>query len=132
MIQWLQAWLDTDNTKIIYILALILVANIIDFSIGWVNAKFNKDVTFSSSKAIYGIARKMILFMVIVFFIPVSLLAPEPIGISSLYVLMTGYLFSEVNSILNHLKLANDDKTQDMFADFIKKIFTSNKKDDKS
>lgn len=124
MINWLNYWLQNDSTKIIYLLSLILIANLIDFTIGWVNAKFNSDVTFSSSIAIYGIVRKMVVFIVCVFFIPVSLLIPAPIGIGALYVLFTGYLLSELNSILSHLKLTKDDKTTELFADFLSKIFT--------
>ena len=123
MIEWLTRFLESDNTKLIYLLALIGVANIIDFSMGWINAKFNKNVAFSSSKAIFGIARKMLLLILCVYFIPVALLVPEPIGISALYVLYIGYLLSEINSILNHLKLADDDKSTDMFADFIGNLF---------
>jgi toxin secretion/phage lysis holin len=123
MINWLSRWLQSDDTKIVYILALILGANIIDFLLGWVNAKFNKSVSFSSSIAIYGIARKMVLFILCVFFIPISLLVPYPIGISALYVLFIGYLLSEINSILSHLKLSKDDKITDVFSDFLQKIF---------
>lgn len=128
MIEWLTRFLESDNTKLIYLLALIGVANIIDFSMGWINAKFNKKVDFSSSKAIFGIARKMLLLILCVYFIPVALLVPEPIGISALYVLYIGYLLSEINSILNHLKLADDDKSTDMFADFIANLFRKNEK----
>lgn len=123
MVNWLSAWLENEDTKIIYILLLILVANVIDFVIGWVNAKFNGEVVFSSSKAILGIARKMILFILCVYFIPVALLVPYDIGVAALYVLFLGYLASEINSILSHLKLTKDDKVNDLFADFIKKIF---------
>lgn len=129
MFAYLQRWLENDNSKVVYLLTLVLVANIIDFLIGWVNAKFNKKVQFSSSKAIYGIARKLVMFILLVFFIPVSLLVPYPIGIGALYVLILGYLASEINSILSHLKLADDDKTTDHFSDFVRKIFTG--KDDK-
>lgn len=128
MIEWLSNFLAKEDTKIIYLLTLILIANIIDFTIGWINAKFNPKVDFSSSKAIYGIARKIVLFILAVFFVPVSLLIPQPIGISALWVLFLGYLFSEINSILNHLKLAKDDKSVDLFSDFVQSIF---KKGDK-
>src|SRR5690606_17950583 len=114
-----------------YLLTLILIANIIDFSLGWLNGKFNPKVQFSSNKAIYGIARKIILFILLVFFIPVSMLVPYPVGIGALYVLFIGYLVSEINSILSHLKLADDDKSVDRFADFVQKIFSSNKGDGK-
>jgi toxin secretion/phage lysis holin len=124
MFHYMQKWLENDNTKVIYFLVLILIANMIDFSIGWINAKFNSSVAFSSSKAIYGIARKMIMFILCVFFVPISLLVPYPVGIASLYVLFTGYLLSEINSILSHLKLSEDDKSTDKFSDFIKKLFS--------
>lgn len=127
MIEWLNYWLSTDNTKLIYIISLILIANVLDFTIGWVNAKFNGKVAFSSSKAIYGIARKMFVFILLIFFIPFSLLVPEPIGISALYVLYLGYLASEVTSILNHLKLADDDKSNDLFLSFVNRILKGGK-----
>lgn len=124
MIEYLQKYLETDNTKLLYVLALILTANIIDFVIGWINAKFNPSVKFSSAKAIYGIARKLILFIVLVYAIPVVLLMPDGLGVGALYVLYFGYLASEINSILNHLKLSDDDKKVDPFIDFFKSIFT--------
>lgn len=123
MIEWLQRFLETDNTKLIYILTLIMGANIIDFMVGWINAKFNPKIDFSSSKAIFGIARKLLLFILLVYSIPVALLMPEPLGISALYVLYIGYLASELNSVLNHFKLASDDKTMDPFINFFKRIF---------
>jgi toxin secretion/phage lysis holin len=124
MFNYMQRWLENDNTKVIYFLVLILIANMIDFLLGWINAKFNTKVSFSSSRAIYGIARKMVMFILCVFFIPVSLLVPYPVGIGALYVLFTGYLLSEINSILSHLKLSDDDKSVDHFSDFIKKLFS--------
>lgn len=120
MIDWLQQFLETDNTKLIYVLSLILTANLIDFTIGWLNAKFNPKIDFSSAKAIFGIARKLVLFIVLVYAIPIALLMPEPLGISALYVLYFGYLFSEINSILNQFKLADDDKSMDPFIEFFK------------
>jgi toxin secretion/phage lysis holin len=120
----MQKWLENDDTKVIYVLVLILIANMIDFVAGWVNAKFNPNVAFSSSKAIFGIARKMIMFILCVFFVPISLLVPYPIGVASLYVFLLGYLISEINSILSHLKLSKDDKSVDKFSDFIKKLFS--------
>ena len=131
MISWLRLWLETDDTKLIYLLALIVIANIIDFTLGWVNARFNEEVEFSSSRAIFGIARKMSLLIISVYFIPVALLIPEPLGISALFVLYTGYLLSEINSILNHLKLTDDDRTHDVFADFVMSIFNKKDKGDK-
>lgn len=123
MIEWLSKWLSNDNTKIIYILVLILGANILDFVIGWTNAKFNPKIEFSSNKAIYGLARKMVLFIIIVYFIPVAMLMPYPMGISALYVMYTGYLLSELNSIFKQLGKAEDEGKIDLFVDFVKTIF---------
>ena len=123
MIEFLRCYLESDNTKLIYFLALILGASIMDFVVGWVNAKFNPKVKFSSSKAIIGISRKLLLFALLVYSIPVALLMPKPLGISALYVMYTGYLASEINSILHHFKLADDDKIVDPFIDFFKSFF---------
>lgn len=128
MIDWLSQWLLSDNTKLLYLLTLILIANVIDFLMGWVNAKFNEHVSFSSSKAIYGIARKMVMFIILVYFVPVAILVPSPIGIGALYVLFVGYLASEINSILSHLRMASDDKQTDLFIDFATKIFKGGNK----
>lgn len=123
MVTWLQQYLQSDDTKLIYILSLILGSNIIDFIAGWINAKFNPKVNFSSSKAIMGIARKLLLFMLLIYSIPLALIIPEPLGISALYVLYLGYLASELNSVMNHFKLADDDKSIDPFINFLRRIF---------
>src|SRR5699024_7859649 len=129
MIEWLSRFLESDNTKLIYLLSLILGANIIDFLVGWINAKLNPEIDFSSSKAIFGIARKLLLFVLLVYSIPVALLIPDPLGIIALYVLYFGYLASEINSVLNHIRLADDDKTTDPFIDLFKKVFDKTKED---
>lgn len=128
MFTWMEYILSNDSTKVIYVLTLITIASTLDFLLGWLNAKFNVTVKFSSNKAIYGIARKIIMIMLLVFFIPVSMLIPQPIGIGALWVLYLGYLFSEITSILNHLNLADDDKRGDLFADFVNKIFNGGNK----
>ena len=122
MVDYLTSFLEDENTKIVYWLVLILGANIIDFLLGFINAYFNKEVKFNSSQAIYGIVRKVICFIVLIYFIPVAMLVPQPVGIGAIYVLFTGYLLSELNSILSHLKLADDGKTQ-VFAEFLETVF---------
>ena len=126
-IEVLKNYLENDNTKILYILTLVLIATVLDFLLGIINAKFNENISFRSTKAIMGILRKIVSFILLIYFIPVSLLVPDPVGVSSVYVLLFGYLFSEINSILSHLKLSNDGKDE-VFADFIKTIFERVKK----
>lgn len=122
MIKWLQCFLENDDTKIIYILALILIANVIDFLMGWFKAKFDPEVKFASNRAVFGIARKIVLYILLVIFIPFSLLLPDTIGLSALYVLYLGYLTTELLSILNHVGYDTDDKT-DMFYHFLNRVF---------
>lgn len=129
IIGYLEHYLRNDNTKLLYLLALILGANILDFTLGYLNAKLNKKVAFRSNKAIMGIIRKVVTFILLIYFIPVSLLVPSPIGIGAIYILFGGYLVSEINSILSHLKMTDDGKEGDVFADFIQTIFSNlNKK----
>lgn len=122
MIEWLENWLTTDDTKIIYILVLILISNLIDFSIGWLKAKCNPEIVFQSSMAVFGIARKIVMFILLIVFIPFSLLMPNGIGIGSLYILYMGYLSTEIISIMNHLGLTKDDKDSRVFHDFVSAI----------
>jgi len=130
MFGYLKQWLINDDSKVLYILTLILIANIIDFLLGFINAKFNSKVQFESRKAIYGIARKMTLFILCVYFIPVALLIPAPLDIGALYVLYIGYLVSELNSILSHLRMSEDGKPDqtEFFIDFINKLLKGNDK----
>lgn len=123
MIEWLEKWLQADDTKLIYVLIAILIATMIDFILGWCNAKFNKDVQFSSTVANFGIIKKIIYFILLVFFIPVALIFGHTVAIPALYILYLGYLMSELTSILNHLNIGSDDKQGKMFADFIKNLF---------
>jgi len=123
MITWLATFLQDDNTKLLYILSLILIANIIDFTVGIVNAKANGNVEFSSSKAKYGLLFKILMLIVLVYFIPVAMLAPDNIGLSALYVTYMGYLGIEINSILAHFRKAKDDKKGELFVDLMERIF---------
>lgn len=104
-----------------------LIASTIDFTFGWVNAKFNKNVRFESGIALYGIIKKMQYFIVMLFFMFIAfLLVPSTVAFPALVALFVGYLFSEVNSILSHLELTEDGKTGELFITFVKRIFTKN------
>lgn len=127
MIEYLNHFLETDNTKLIYFLALIIIANLFDTLMGWLNAKFNKDVQFSTSMAMFGIAKKIVYFMLLVYFIPIVLLLPEPIGITALYGLYTAYLLSEIQSVLTHLNISSDEKKNKLFIGFIENVFNPKK-----
>lgn len=130
MLNWLEMWLQEDNTKLMYLLCAILIANILDFGFGSINAKFNEKVPFSSKKAKNGLFIKIGYFILLVYAIPVAMLLPSKIGVSALYVLYSAYLAIEINSLLAHFRLTKDDKRNDLFIDFMGRIFNGNKFND--
>lgn len=104
MIDFLRILVSTEDKKILFILSLICIAMVIDFSIGLVNALVNKNVKFQSKIGINGILRKVASLVLLIFFIPISILFPNNIGNITLYVLYCGYLLSEFFSILENLE----------------------------
>lgn len=114
---------------LVVILSIIIVANIIDFLLGWVNAKFNKKVVFKSHVALYGIIKKMLYFIVLILFGVIGLaILPDEIAIPSIITLFLGYLFSELNSILSHMDLTSDGKRGEIFKDFLDRLMKGDNK----
>lgn len=103
MIEFLRHLIETEDTKIIFVLGMIAIAMIIDFLTGTVAAKINNRIEFQSQKGINGILRKICSMIVMIFFIPVSVLIPGQIGTGLIYVLYLGYLLMETKSILENL-----------------------------
>ena len=96
-----------QEQKIIYLLSLLSVAMIIDFISVVYAAKLHKEIT--SKRGINGIIRKVASMILLVFFLPVSLIIPGQTGIALLSVLYLGYLFMEIQSILeNYQKIGID------------------------
>ena len=58
MFDWLHHAVATNEGKVLYILALICVAMIVDFLVGSLAAWRNPDIKFTSQKGIDGILRK--------------------------------------------------------------------------
>lgn len=115
---------EKPDTFIMFLIVAILLAGMIDFTFGWSNAKFNKDVQFISGQALYGIIKKMKYFIMAVFFYFVAfLIAPYELAYSSLIVFYIGYLWSEINSIFSHLGITEDGKDGSLFIDLVKNIF---------
>ena len=118
MIEFLRELTGTQDAKIFFILGLIAVAMIIDFLTGTVSAKINQNIV--SQKGINGILRKICSMIVMIYFIPVSILIPEGIGIGLVYVLYLGYLFMELKSILENLKKMGVDVS--LFKNFVDEV----------
>ena len=124
MITYLQSLLENDDTKVLYILGVLVLLMMVDFLLGFTNAKFNNEVTFKSGQALAGIVKKMMYIAVVVVFSLVSLLLPQPIGIGALYTFLFGMLYAELNSILSHLRVTEDGKDHSVFVDFIEQFKT--------
>ena len=127
MIEFLRNLLQTEDTKILFILALIAISMILDFATGTIAAKINNNIKFESQKGINGILRKICSMIVMIFFIPLSVLVPEGIGITLVYVLYLGYLVMEVTSVLENLKKMGIDTS--LFTNFLKNIEKSKNKE---
>lgn len=123
--------LKADEFKyLLAFLCIILVASTIDVVFGWLNAKFNKNVVFVSGVALYGIIKKMMYFIVLILFFAMAyMLVPKAVAYVAIVALYTGYLLSEVNSILSHLGLTEDGKKGELFITFVKRIFESNREE---
>lgn len=120
MIEFLRELIGTQDTKILFVLGLIAIAMIIDFLTGTVSAKINNNIVFESQKGINGILRKICSMIVMIFFIPVSILLPDGIGIGLVYVLYLGYLVMELKSILENLKKMGLDTS--LFSKFVDEV----------
>lgn len=120
---------ENIDLYLIVLLSIILVTNLIDFSFGWLNAKFNKSVKFESGIALYGIIKKMMYFIVLILFSVIALaIIPHEIAIPSIIALYIGYLLSEINSILSHLGISEDGKKGEVFRTFITKLMKGENK----
>lgn len=127
MITYLQALLSTDDSKIIYILTLLMVLMMVDFVMGVVIARLDKDIQFSSFKMKIGILIKIVEILLAIIAIPFALLFD--VGLQLLYVLYVGLCGSELYSIFGHMKIVDDgDKGIDLLEKFFNGLF---KKGDK-
>ncbi|MGF1919353.1 phage holin family protein [Enterococcus faecalis] len=128
MFDYFRHFLETEDTKILFILALICTAMVIDFFTGTFAAKINPDIEFKSKIGINGILRKLTSIFLLVFFIPLSVIVPGGAGVALLYTLYLGYLLMEIKSIMeNYQKVGG--KT-DLFQRFIDSFKPSNREDD--
>jgi toxin secretion/phage lysis holin len=103
MFEFLKQFLETEDGKILYLLSMISLAMILDFLTGIIAAKINSNITFNSKAGINGILRKIGSILVMVFFIPISVLIPGDTGTILIYTLYIGYLVMELKSIVENL-----------------------------
>lgn len=129
MITFLNKITQSDDQYVVALLVTIIIASTVDWLFGWVNARFNNNINFESGVALYGIIKKMMYFITLVFFMVVAfLIVPEAVAATAVYTLYIGYLLSEANSIMSHLGVADDGKKGELLHDFVERL-TNSKKD---
>ncbi|PAB00425.1 phage holin family protein [Enterococcus canintestini] len=105
--QFWQFLVFLQGTGIFNVVAVLAVAMIFDFFSGMLVATWTK--TISSRIGINGIIRKLASMFLLLFFIPVAFILPASTGVAMLWVFYLGYLWLEIESILeNYRKLGID------------------------
>lgn len=110
----------TQESKILFILAVISIAMMVDFATGSIAAYVNPHIEFRSKAGINGILRKLASMLLLIVFLPVSVLIPNNIGIGLVYTLYLGYLFMELKSIIENIGKNGTDTT--LFKDILEKL----------
>ena len=112
--------------NLLNVLSLLAVAMIMDFLSGLLAAKMNHEIV--SKVGINGILRKVASMILLVFFLPIAFLIPGSTGVAMLYVLYLGYLFLELQSILeNYEKMGVDVNPFMKFIHMLKEFMESKK-----
>lgn len=104
LFEYMQQLVETQDGKILFVLALIAIAMTIDYFTGTLASRINPSETPNSGKGINGILRKIASMVLMVFFIPVSVLIPSHAGTAMLYTLYIGYLLMEILSLLENFE----------------------------
>lgn len=118
--EFLKSCVQTQESKVLFILMIIAVAMIIDFITGTIAAYVNPDIQFKSKAGINGILRKIASMLLLIVFLPVSVLIPGNAGMALVYTLYFGYLLMEVKSIIENVGKNGTDTS--LFTNLINKI----------
>lgn len=129
MIEWLQKWLENDNTYVMYIIICYFMTQMLDMIAGTLIAKFSETIEFSSSVWKKGIIEKMLQFAIVVLLLPIFLIFKN-IGLTAYITMVLGLLGSELYSLTGHFK--GHDGKDDKFTivtDALKKLFGGEEND---
>lgn len=118
--EFLKSCVQTQESKVLFILMIIAVAMIIDFITGTIAAYVNPEIQFKSKAGINGILRKIASMLLLTVFLPVSVLIPGNAGMALVYTLYFGYLIMEVKSIIENVGKNGIDTS--MFTHLINKL----------
>ena len=109
--EFFRTCVHTPEGKVIFILMLIAIAMIIDFITGTIAAVVNPEIEFKSKAGINGILRKIASMLLLIVFLPVSVLIPNGAGLALVYTLDGGYLIFEIKSIIENIGKNGTDTT---------------------
>lgn len=109
--EFFRACVHTPEGKVIFILMLIAIAMIIDFITGTIAAVVNPEIEVKSKTGINGILRKIASMLLLIVFLPVSVLIPNGAGLALVYTLYGGYLIFEIKSIVENIGKNGTDTT---------------------
>lgn len=124
--EFLKSCVQTQESKVLFILMIIAVAMIIDFITGTIAAYVNPEIQFKSKAGINGILRKIASMLLLIVFLPVSVLIPGNAGMALVYTLYFGYLIMEVKSIIENVGKNGTDTS--LFTQFINKLSNNESK----
>ena len=110
----------TPEGKVLYLLAIIAIAMIIDFITGTIAAMVNPEIEFKSKAGINGILRKIASMLLLIVFLPPSVLIPNGAGLALVCTLYSGYLVFEVKSIIENVGKNGTDTS--LFKDVLDKM----------
>nr|DAP94875.1 MAG TPA: holin [Caudoviricetes sp.] len=117
---FLKECVKTPEGKVLYLLAIISIAMVIDFITGTIAAIVNPKIEVKSKTGINGILRKIASMLLLIVFLPLSVLIPNGAGMALVCTLYGGYLVFEVKSIIENIEKNGTDTT--LFKNILEKI----------
>ena len=109
MFEFLRELIATEDGLILFLLGLIVVMEIIDFSSGTVAAIISPGIEYQSKVGINGLLRKIQGIILLTVLIPISVLLPEQTGVAFLYTIYVGYLILTFKSLVENYGKAKGD-----------------------
>ncbi len=109
MFEFLRSLTDTENGRILFLLALIVSMEIIDFFSGTFAAIINPTIEYKSKIGIHGLLRKIQGIVLLTVLIPMSVLLPDNTGVAFLYTIYIGYVILTFKSLVENYGKAKGD-----------------------
>lgn len=106
---FLRTLIATEDGLILFLLALIIIMEIIDFFSGTFAAIINPGIEYKSKIGINGLLRKMQGIVLLTVLIPMSVLLPENTGVAFLYTIYIGYVILTFKSLVENYGKAKGD-----------------------